>query len=30
MQEIEVAVIGTGWCGGIRAEALARQGGQPC
>jgi predicted dehydrogenase len=24
MQEIEVAVIGTGWCGGIRAEALAR------
>lgn len=24
MQEIEVAVIGTGWCGGIRAETLAR------
>jgi predicted dehydrogenase len=24
MQKIEVAVIGTGWCGGIRAEALAR------
>ncbi len=22
-------VIGTGWCGGIRAEALPRQG-QPC
>src|SRR5882757_7517920 len=24
MQEIEVAVIGTGWCGGLRAETLAR------
>ena len=24
MKPIEVAVIGTGWCGGIRAEALAR------
>ena len=24
MEAIEVAVIGTGWCGGIRAEALAR------
>lgn len=24
MEPIEVAVIGTGWCGGIRAEALAR------
>jgi scyllo-inositol 2-dehydrogenase (NAD+) len=24
MKQIEVAVIGTGWCGGIRAEALAR------
>ena len=26
MQQLEVAVIGTGWCGGIRAEALARSG----
>jgi predicted dehydrogenase len=24
MKQIEVAVIGTGWCGGIRAETLAR------
>src|SRR4051812_46594998 len=24
MEPIEVAVIGTGWCGGIRAETLAR------
>ena len=24
MKQIGVAVIGTGWCGGIRAEALAR------
>ena len=24
MEAIEVAVIGTGWCGGIRAETLAR------
>ena len=24
MQRIEVAVIGTGWCGGIRAETLSR------
>jgi len=24
MQQIEVAVVGTGWCGGIRAEACAR------
>jgi predicted dehydrogenase len=24
MQQIEVAIIGTGWCGGIRAEACAR------
>ena len=24
MEAIEVAVIGTGWCGGIRAEALAK------
>ncbi len=24
MQKIEVAVIGTGWCGGIRAETLAQ------
>ncbi|MDQ4059603.1 MAG: Gfo/Idh/MocA family oxidoreductase, partial [Pseudomonadota bacterium] len=24
MRQIEVAVIGTGWCGGIRAETLAR------
>jgi predicted dehydrogenase len=24
VQQIEVAVIGTGWCGGIRAETLAR------
>ena len=24
MQRVEVAVIGTGWCGGIRAETLAR------
>ena len=24
MQQVEVAVIGTGWCGGIRAETLAR------
>ena len=24
MNELEVAVIGTGWCGGIRAEALSR------
>ena len=23
MKQVEVAVIGTGWCGGIRAEALA-------
>ena len=23
MKPIEVAVIGTGWCGGIRAETLA-------
>jgi myo-inositol 2-dehydrogenase/D-chiro-inositol 1-dehydrogenase len=24
MKQVEAAVIGTGWCGGIRAEALAR------
>src|SRR5438132_2422111 len=24
VQHVEVAVIGTGWCGGIRAETLAR------
>ena len=24
MRLVEVAVIGTGWCGGIRAETLAR------
>ena len=24
MQDIEVAIVGTGWCGGIRAEACAR------
>ena len=24
MQQVEVAVIGTGWCGGIRAETLSR------
>ena len=24
MQQLEVAIIGTGWCGGIRAETLAR------
>ncbi|MBV8421026.1 MAG: Gfo/Idh/MocA family oxidoreductase, partial [Hyphomicrobiales bacterium] len=24
MQHVEVAVIGTGWCGGIRAETLSR------
>ncbi|MCC7347769.1 MAG: Gfo/Idh/MocA family oxidoreductase, partial [Variibacter sp.] len=24
MEQFEVAVIGTGWCGGIRAETLAR------
>src|SRR3954452_1720276 len=24
VQQLEVAVIGTGWCGGIRAETLAR------
>src|SRR4051794_3838815 len=24
LESIEVAVIGTGWCGGIRAETLAR------
>src|SRR6202163_1983711 len=24
VQQIEVAVIGTGWCGGIRAETLSR------
>src|SRR5690242_14712259 len=24
MRQTEVAVIGTGWCGGIRAETLAR------
>src|SRR5580704_2330918 len=24
MEQIDVAVIGTGWCGGIRAETLAR------
>ena len=24
MKQVEVAVIGTGWCGGIRAETLAR------
>ena len=24
MKQIEVAVIGTGWCGGIRAETLSR------
>src|SRR4051795_2066860 len=24
VQQIEVAVIGTGWCGGIRAETLGR------
>ncbi|MDH4189920.1 MAG: Gfo/Idh/MocA family oxidoreductase [Betaproteobacteria bacterium] len=25
MRQVEVGVIGTGWCGGIRAETLARQ-----
>ncbi len=25
MRQIEVGIIGTGWCGGIRAETLARQ-----
>ena len=24
VQQVEVAVIGTGWCGGIRAETLSR------
>ena len=24
MRQVEVAVIGAGWCGGIRAETLAR------
>src|SRR6201981_4248887 len=24
LQHVEVAVIGTGWCGGIRAETLSR------
>ncbi len=24
MEQVEVAVIGTGWCGGIRAETLSR------
>ena len=24
MRQVEVAVIGTGWCGGIRAETLSR------
>src|SRR5439155_8989985 len=24
VRQVEVAVIGTGWCGGIRAETLAR------
>ena len=24
MRQVEVAVIGTGWCGGIRAESLAK------
>ena len=24
MRQISVAVIGTGWCGGIRAETLAK------
>ena len=24
MRQVEVAVIGTGWCGGIRAETLAK------
>ena len=24
MEALEVAVIGTGWCGGIRSETLAR------
>ena len=24
MKQVEVAVIGTGWCGGIRAETLSR------
>ena len=24
MEQIEAAVIGTGWCGGIRAQTLAR------
>src|SRR5436305_15156754 len=24
VQQVEVAVIGTGWCGGIRGETLAR------
>ena len=24
MDRVEVAVIGTGWCGGIRAETLSR------
>lgn len=24
MRQIEAAIVGTGWCGGIRAEALSR------
>jgi tRNA A37 threonylcarbamoyladenosine dehydratase len=24
VKQIEVAVIGTGWCGGIRSETLSR------
>ena len=24
MKQVEVAVIGTGWCGGIRSETLSR------
>ena len=24
MKQVEAAVIGTGWCGGIRAETLSR------
>ena len=24
VKQVEVAVIGTGWCGGIRAETLSR------
>ena len=24
MRQVEAAVIGTGWCGGIRAETLSR------